>query len=118
MLYSFDTEFDDPHGNSFLDEIYDNVYVKRKILKYLAIFLYKHATPTIVGALEQMALKGDFQEALNDIGEGSTNITIGANDKVEVLESANKGEALFTGIQYHDNTIFKRMFIGTSLWVK
>ena len=113
LLYSFDSEFDDPHGNSFLDEIYDNVYIKRKVMKYLAIFAYKHATPTIVGALEQMNLKGEFQEAMNDIGEGSTNITIGANDKVSVLESANKGEALFNTIQLHDNVIFKRMFIGT-----
>jgi hypothetical protein len=113
LLYSFDSEFDDPHGNSMLDEIYDNVYIKRKVMKYLAIFAYKHATPTLMAAIENMALKNEAQTAMNDIGEGSTNITVGVNDKIGLLETQNKGEALFNMVQLHDNTIFKRMFIGT-----
>lgn len=116
LLYSFDSEFDDPRGNSVLDEIYDNVYIKKKILKWLAIFLQKHEGPTVVGKLENAKFKNDMQEQLEELAEGRTNITIGKDDDVSILESSHRGEAFFNAIQYHDNQIFRRLFLGTLLF--
>jgi hypothetical protein len=113
LLYSFDCEFDDPRGNSALDEVYDNYYIKKKILKWLAIFLQKHEGPTVVGKIDNDNKKMKMQEQLEQLAEGRTNITIGKEDDVSVLESSHRGEAFFNAITYHDNVIFRRLFIGT-----
>ena len=115
LLFSFDKEFDDPHGNSILDESYDNIYVKRKVLKWLALFLQKHASPFLVGILsrDSESYKKNMLTQLEDVAEGRTQMTIGKEDGVELLETANKGEAFFETIKYHDMMVFRRMFIGT-----
>ena len=113
LLYSFDSEFNDPHGNSFLDEIYDNVYMKRKNLKGLAIFIEKHASPFLLGKVSQAKFKDKMREQMEEVSEGRTQMTVGVDDDISIMESSKDGSAFFTSVQYHDNTIFKRMFIGT-----
>ena len=53
--------------------------------------------------------------SFEDIADGAVGITMGANDEVGVLESSHKGETYFSTLQYKDNQIFRRMFIGNLL---
>ena len=113
LLYSFDCEFDDRRGNSALDEIYDNYYIKKKILKWLAIFLQKHGSPFLVGKTGNNQWKDKLREQLEGVIEGRTQMTIDKDDEVSMIESAKDGSAFFNAISYHDNVMFRRLFIGT-----
>ena len=42
-------------------------------------------------------------------------MVLGVEDEVGVLESSHKGETFFTTLQYKDNQIFRRLFIGNLL---
>ena len=44
-----------------------------------------------------------------------TGIVVDVNEDVGILESSQKGEIFFNGLQYNDNKIFRRMFIGNLL---
>ncbi len=115
LLYSYDGEFDDPHGSPLLDEIYDNVYEKKQVLKTLAMFIKKHAAPFLLAKLSEdtQQFKKKVVEQLEEVSDGRTNMTVSKDDEVDIMESSNKGEAIFSTIQYEDAIIFRRFFIGT-----
>ena len=115
LLFSYDCEFDDPHGNSTLDEIYEDVYRKKQTLESLAIYILKSGNPFLVGKLDSTneSHKKEMLHQLEQVFEGRTQMTVGKDDDVQVLESSHQGEVFFNKIQYHDNVIFRRMFIGT-----
>jgi hypothetical protein len=116
LLYSFDEEFDEPEGNSILEEIYDNFFIKSKIFKWLAIFLQKNENPTTIGKSSNAKYAKKMNKQLEEISEGRTQMTIGKDDDVFVLESAHRGEGFFKAIGLHDNVIFRRLFLGTLLF--
>lgn len=116
LLYSYDAEFDDPHGNSMLDEVYKNYYMKNKNLKGLGIFLEKLGSPFLVTKLSNINYKDEARRNMEEVSEGRTNMTVGAEDDVEIKESSHDGAAYLNSIQYHDNVIFRRFFIGTLLF--
>lgn len=117
LLYSFDSQFNNPAGESILDSLYDTHYVKGRYNKWLAIFLEKHASPTLVGKISDASTnyKDTMREQLDEIRQGRTNMTIGESDNVEVLESQNKGEAFFNALERIDDIIFRSLFIGNLL---
>jgi hypothetical protein len=116
LLFSYDSEFNDPEGNSILEELYDTVFIKSQVLKWLAVYLQKHESPTLVGKVSDPTYKDDMREQMEDVEEGRTQITIGKEDEVFVLESSHRGEAFFNSIKYHDDVIFRRFFLGTLLF--
>lgn len=113
LLYSFDMEFDDPRGQSILDGCYKNFYMKNKNLKGLGIFLEKLGAPFLVTKVANVKYKDDAMKNMEEVAEGRTNMTIGKEDDVEIKESSHDGAAYLKSIQYHDNMIFRRLFIGT-----
>ena len=117
LMYSFDAEFNDPNGESILDALYDSHYVKKRFEKWLAIFIEKHASPTLIGKLSQDSQqhKDTLRAQLDEIRQGRTNMTIGEADEVNVLESQNKGETFFKALERLDDTIFRSLFIGNLL---
>ncbi|OQD58713.1 phage Mu protein Gp29-like protein [Methanobrevibacter arboriphilus JCM 13429 = DSM 1125] len=117
LMYSFDAEFNDPNGESILDALYDSHYVKKRFEKWLAIFIEKHASPTLIGKISEasQAWKDTLKKQLDEIRQGRTNMTIGEADDVVVLESQNKGEAFFKALERLDDTIFRSLFIGNLL---
>ena len=117
LMYSYDSEFNNPSGESILDAIYDVYYIKRRFEKWLAIFIEKHSSPTLVGKISEnnISYKDEMREQLDEIKQGRTNMTIGNKDAVEVLESQNKGEAFFKALERSDDTIFRTLFIGNLL---
>jgi hypothetical protein len=117
LVYSYDSEFNNPWGEAILDSLYDNYFLKRRFLKWLAIFLEKHASPTLVGKISESneEFKDEMRRQLDEIRQGRTNMTVGENDVVEVLESHNRGEAFFNALERVDDIIFRTLFIGNLL---
>jgi hypothetical protein len=115
LIYTYDEKFGDRSGTSILDGVYDNWYMKQKILNWWNVFLQKHEGPTLAGFVENPMYKDLFREQLDDIREGRANITVGQNDRIEVIESSHRGEGFKDAIDYHDVMIFRKMNIGTMI---
>ena len=115
LIYTYDEQFGDREGASILDGVYDNWYMKQKILSWYNVFLQKHEGPTLVGKIENPMFKDLFREQLDEIREGRANITVGQNDDVSVLESSHRGEGFKDAIDYHDVMIYRKMNIGTMI---
>lgn len=115
LLYSFDKEFDEIEGNSILNEIKPISEDKEDIKDWLMTFLNKNESPTTYAKTDDPTHAPIIQEALNNISAGATNIVVGTNDDLGILESSHRGEAYFTTLNYNDNQIFRRMFLGSLL---
>jgi hypothetical protein len=115
VKYTHGERFGNPYGTSLYQSVYDNWYQKRKILKWWNVFLQKHEGPTLVGKVANAAYKDKFRNQLEEIREGRTQITIGMDDDVQVLESAHRGEGFQNAITYHDTMILHGMNIGPLL---
>lgn len=115
LIYSYDEQFGDREGHSILDGVYDNWYMKQKILQWYNVFLQKHEGPTLAGFVENPMYKDLFREQLDEIREGRANITAGINDRIEVVESNHRGEGFKEAINYHDTMIYRKMNIGTMI---
>lgn len=115
LLYSFDKEFDEIEGNSILNEIKPITEDKEDIKDWLMTFLNKNESPTMFGKTDDPTHAPIIQEALDNVAAGATNIVVGSNDELGILESSHRGEAYFTTLNYNDNQIFRRMFLGSLL---
>lgn len=115
LIYTYDEQFGDKRGHSILDACYDNWFMKQKLLQWWNVYLQKHEGPTLAAFIENPSFKEEYQDMLEDVREGRANITAGVNDRVEVLESAHRGEGFKDAIDYHDTMIFRKMNIGTLL---
>jgi hypothetical protein len=115
LVYTYDEKFGDRRGTSILDSVYENWFNKQKILNWWNVFLQKHEGPTLVGKLENPVFKEDMLDQLEEVQEGRTNMTIGMNDSIEILETSHRGEGFKDAIDYHDVMIFRKMNIGTML---
>jgi hypothetical protein len=115
LIYTYDETFGNRYGTSILDGVYDNWYMKQKILSWWNVFLQKHEGPTLAGFMENPMFKDEFRDQLDEIREGRANITAGINDRIEVIESSHRGEGFKDAIDYHDVMIFRKMNIGTMI---
>jgi len=115
LIYTYDECFGDREGTSILDGVYDNWYMKQKILGWYNVFLQKHEGPTLLGKIENPQFKDLMREQMDEIREGRANITVGMNDDVSVLESTHRGEGFKEAINYHDTMIYRKMNIGTMI---
>ena len=115
LLYSFDKEFDEIEGNSILNEVKPIAEDKEDIKDWLMTFLHKNGLPTTYGKTDDPTHAPIIQDALDNVADGATSIVVGANDELGILESSHRGEAYFTTLNYNDNQIFRRMFLGSLL---
>jgi len=115
LVYTYDETFGDRRGTSILDGVYENWFNKQKLINWWNVFLQKHEGPTLVGKVENPMFKEEMLEQLDEIREGRTNITVGMNDSVDILESSHRGEGFKDAINYHDIMIFRKMNIGTMI---
>ena len=115
LVYSYDECFGDRMGTSILDAVYENWFQKQKLLQYWNVYLQKHEGPTLAAFIEDPTFKEEVLDGLEAIHEGRTNITMGQNDRIEVVESSHRGEGFKEAIEYHDNMIFRKMNIGTMI---
>lgn len=115
LLYSFDSEFDEVEGRSILTEIADFTNDKKEILNWLLTFLHKHENPTIYAKVSNGNIAKKIRNALDAIAGGKTNITVGKDDDLGVLESSHRGETFFKALTLIDNYIFRRFYLGNLL---
>ena len=112
LHYAFDAEFDEVEGRSILVEIADFTEDKKNILNWLLTFLHKHEAPTLFAKLSTGTHAKKVRAMLDKVSGGKTNLTVGKDDDLGVLESSHRGETFFKALTLFDNYIFRRFYLG------
>lgn len=115
LLYSYNSLYDEKEGHGLLYDFLPIIEDKENLMDWLMTFAEKNGSPTLYGKTDNPTSRDMLLNAFDDVADGTTGIAIGMNDEVGVLESSHKGETYFSTLQYKDNQIFRRMFIGNLL---
>lgn len=115
LRYSFNANYDEDYGNGLLYDFIPIVEDKLNINNWLMTFLEKHESPTLYGKTNNPASRDAMLNAFDDVKDGSTGIVVGENDELGTLESNHRGETFFKTLQYKDNQIFRRYYLGNLL---
>ena len=115
LKYSFNANYDEDTGNGLLYDFIPIVEDKLNINNWLMTFLEKHESPTLYGKTSNPASRDAMLSAFDDIQDGTTGLVVGVEDEVGVLESSHRGETFFKTLQYKDNQIFRRYYLGNLL---
>ena len=115
LLYSYNSLYDEKEGHGLLYDFLPIVEDKENLMDWLMTYAEKNGSPTLYGKTSNPTSRDEMLLAFEDISDGTTGMIIGAEDEVGVLESSHKGETYFDTLQYKDNQIFRRMFIGNLL---
>ena len=115
LLYSYNSPYDEHEGQGLLYDFLPIVEDKENLMDWLMTFAEKNGSPTLYGKTNNPTSRDEMLSAFEDISDGTTGMVLGAEDDVGVLESSHKGETFFTTLQYKDNQIFRRLFIGNLL---
>ena len=115
LLYSYNNPYDEHEGQGLLYDFLPIVEDKENLMDWLMTFAEKNGSPTLYGKTNNPTSRDEMLNAFEDISEGTTGMVLGVEDEVGVLESSHKGETFFTTLQYKDNQIFRRLFIGNLL---
>lgn len=116
FIYSYKSYFNDYKGKSILNELFNLVKIKRKVLEWLILYLHKHENPAMYAKIRDPKFKEDMINLMDGVSEGRTNMVIGEADTIGVLETQHRGETFFTTLNYFDTLIFRRMYIGDLLF--
>ena len=115
LLYSYNSPYDEHEGQGLLYDFLPIVEDKENLMDWLMTFAEKNGSPTLYGKTNNPTSRDEMLNAFEDISEGTTGMVLGVEDEVGVLESSHKGETFFSTLQYKDNQIFRRLFIGNLL---
>ena len=115
LKYSFNANYDEDYGNGLLYDFRPIVEDKLNINDWLMTFLERHESPTLYGKVSSTTSRDELLSAFDNVADGTTGLTVGADEDVGVLESSHRGETFFTTLQYKDNQIFRRYYLGNLL---
>lgn len=115
LKYSFNANYDEDYGNGLLYDFMPIVEDKMNINDWLMTYLEKHESPTLYGKTDNPASRDALLNAFDNVYEGTTGMVVGKEDDVGVLESSHRGETFFKTLQYKDNQIFRRYYLGNLL---
>ena len=116
LLTRYNAEFDELYGTSILNRVHEYPKLKDDIITWLITFLHKHENPVTYAKLAgNSQFKDDVIQMLDEVAEGRTSMTVGADDELGTLESSHRGEAFFNALNYFDNLIFRGLFLGNLL---
>ena len=115
LLYSYNSLYDEKEGHGLLYDFLPIIEDKENLMDWLMTFAEKNGSPTLYGKTSNPTSRDELLLAFDEVADGTTGIAIGSEDEVGVLESSHKGETYFSTLQYKDNQIFRRMFIGNLL---
>ena len=107
--------YDEKEGHGLLYDFLPIIEDKENLMDWLMTFAEKNGSPTLYGKTDNPTSRDELLLAFEDISEGTTGLVVGGEDEVGVLESSHRGETFFSTLQYKDNQIFRRMFIGNLL---
>ena len=108
-----DPRFQNPYGTSDLRAAYNAWFTKTEVIKYLAIYLEKAASPIPVGRFDKNAPQTAVDKLFEILKrfQTKTAIVIPKEIEVEFLEAKNSGDAYIKAIHLFN------MFIGRSLFI-
>ena len=115
FITTHDERFRDKYGNSDFHCIYDNWFMKTKILEWWAIYLEKMEGPALFATA---GTNGDTEQLWNfieDIREGRAGAVGKEGDKIQVIESSHRGEGFIQALNYHDTAVLHAFKVGTLL---
>ena len=115
LKYSFNANFDEDYGRGLLYDFRPIVEDKININDWLMTFLERHESPTLYGKVSNTTSKSAMLAAFDDVADGTTGLTVGTDEDVGVLESSHRGETFFKTLEYKDNEIFRRYYLGNLL---
>ena len=115
LLYSYNSLYDELEGHGLLHDFLPIVEDKEAVMDWLMTFAEKNEAPTLYGKTDDPTSRDELLKVFEDIAEGTTGMVVGKEDDVGVLESSHRGETFFSILQYKDNQILRRMFIGNLL---
>ena len=115
LLYSYNSLYDEKEGHGLLYDFLPIIEDKENVMDWLMTYAEKNESPTLYGKTDNPTSRDELLYAFEDISDGTTGLVVGAEDEVGVLESSHRGETFFDILQYKDNQIFRRMFIGNLL---
>ena len=78
-------------------------------------FLERLGSPTLYGKTNNETSRDELLLAFDDVSDGTTGLVVDVEDDVGVLESNHRGETFFQTLQYCDNQIFRRYYLGNLL---
>lgn len=113
MIHLINNErFQNKYGTSDLRAAYNAWFTKRQIIRFLAIFMEKAASPTPVGKYDINAPQAAVDKLFETIKKFQTKtaLVIPKEIEVEFLESGNNGEVFRSAINMFN------MFIGRALF--
>lgn len=115
LKYSFNANYDEDYGNGLLYDFRPIVEDKLNINDWLMTFLERHESPTLYGKTDDNVRRDELLAAFEDVRDGTMGMVVGREDDVGVLESSHRGETFFRTLQYKDNQIFRRYYLGNLL---
>jgi len=115
LKYSFNANYDEDYGNGLLYDFRPVVEDKLNINDWLMTFLERHESPTLYGKVDNTTSRDELLLAFDDVAEGTTGLTVGVDEDIGVLESSHRGETFFKTLEYKDNEIFRRYYLGNLL---
>lgn len=115
LLYSFGSQYDEKEGHGLLHDFLPIVEDKENVMDWLMTFAERNGSPTLYGKTDDDISRDEMLNAFDDIADGTTGMTLGIQEEIGILESSHNGEVFFNILQYKDNQIFRRMFIGNLL---
>lgn len=115
LKYSFNANYDEDYGRGLLYDFKPIVEDKVNINNWLMTYMEKHESPTLYGKIGDPVGRDALLDAFDDLAEGTTGLTIDREDDIGVLESSHRGEAFFDALQYKDNEILRRYYLGNLL---
>ena len=113
--YSFNANYDEDYGNGLLLDFRKIVEDKVNINNWLMTFLERHESPTLYAKTDNPRSRDAILTAFDDVKDGTTGLVVGLNDELGTLESNHRGETFFKTLQYKDNQIFRRYYLGNLL---
>lgn len=115
VLYSYGSLYDEKEGHGLLHDFLPLVEDKENVMDWLMTFAERNGSPTLYGKTDDPLSRDDMLNAFDEIASGTTGLTLSTSEEIGVLESSHNGEVFFNILQYKDNQIFRRMFIGNLL---
>lgn len=114
LKYTFNDKFNSGYGYGVLNDFKPIVEDKLNINQWEMNFLESYGSPTLYGKTDDYN-KEFLVDALSQVSEGLSNIVVGHDDEIGVLETSKNGEGFKATKQYKDNQIFRRLYIGNLL---
>ena len=113
VLHTFGSLYDEKEGHGLLYDFLPIVEEKENLKDWFMTFAERNGAPTMLGKTGNGKVSRDeMLNSFDDLAGGRTGMVVDINDEVSVLESTHKGEIFFSGLQYNDNQILRRMYIG------